>query len=131
MGWLPNVVPEIQLPMARGLFMPPQRPVIDDTLNEGTASFDSSALFQQHYVDERILRDRIRTALRGRSQISLKQLCAMYPVEKGLGEIVAYLNLACKDARAVVNTETTQAIAWQDANGMTRKVHMPEVIFTG
>jgi hypothetical protein len=126
-----DVSAQIDLPMARGLFLPPRRPVIDDALNEGAADFDSSALFQQHYVDERVLQDRIRTALRGRSQISLKHLCELYPVERGLGEIIAYLNLACKDERAVVDSETTQAISWRDATGVTRKVYMPEVIFTG
>jgi hypothetical protein len=52
-----DVSAEIDLPMARGLFLPPRRPVIDDALNDGEADFDSSALFQQHYVDERVLRD--------------------------------------------------------------------------
>jgi hypothetical protein len=122
---------EIDLPMTRGLFLPPRRPMIDDVLDEGKADIDSSALFQQHYVDERVLKDRIRTALRGRSQISLKHLCEMFPVEKGLSEIIAYLDLASKDERAMVATDTTQAISWRDAGGLTRKVYMPEVIFTG
>ena len=96
---------------------------------EGMAEFDSSALFEQHHVDEQLLKYRIRKALRGRSQISLEQLCRLYPVEKGLSEVVAYLNLACKDERALVDTDNSQEICWRTEADELRKVHMPSVIF--
>lgn len=127
---LDSVRPAIELPMARGLFRPPHRPVVDDEPEPGAADFDTSALFRQHHVDERLLQARIRKALRGRSQISLEQLCKMYPVQKGLSEVVAYLNLACKDDRALVDTENSQAISWHEPGGRRRKVYMPAVIFT-
>ncbi len=125
-----NIRPMIQLPMSRGLFQPPHHPVVDDEPELGNADCDTSALFQQHYVDERILHDRIRRALHGQSQISLEQLCEMYPIEKGLSEVVAYLNLACKDDGALVDTGKSQAISWHDAKGVVRRVYMPAVIFT-
>ncbi len=126
---IPNLKPEIELPMSRGLFRPLKRPVVDDAPRQGEADFETAPLFQQHYVDEHLLADRIRKALRGRSQISLAQLCEIHPIEKGLSEVVAYLNLACKDERALVAGDTTKAIFWTDADGKTHKVHMPEVIF--
>jgi cell division protein FtsB len=126
---LANLKPKIELPLERGLFYPPHRLVVDDQPQEGKAEFDAGALFQQNHVDEQLLRDRIRKALRGRSQISLEQLCEIYPVEKGLSEVVAYLNLACQDDRALVDTDGYQVICWSSADSKMRKVHLPNVIF--
>jgi hypothetical protein len=125
-----DIRPDIRSPVSRRLFRPPHRPVVDDEPEEGRGEFDASTLFNQHHVDERTLKDRIRRALRGRSQISLSELCEQYPVEKGLSEVVAYLDLACKDNSAMVDTEKTQAIYWTGTNSKTRMVHMPMVIFT-
>jgi hypothetical protein len=127
--FLANLKPKIELPMSRRLFRPPHRPVVDDQPEEGTAEFDAAALFEQHHVDEQQLKYRIRRALRGRTQISLEQLCRIYPVEKGLSEVVAYLNLACKDERAFVDTDNYQEICWCTVDNEMRKVHMPSVIF--
>ncbi len=126
-----HVRPEIELPMARGLFRPPLRPVVDDRPEEGSSDFETPGLFDQHHVDEGVLRSRIGKALRSRSQISLVQLCEIYPIEKGLSEVIAYLHMACRDDHAVVAIETTQALEWTDTDGQRRKAHMPEVIFTG
>ena len=130
-AWVDDVTPEISLPMARGLFKPIRRPAVDDTPVPGEADFDTPALYNQHYVDEKVLRERIRQALRGRSQVSLERLCEIYPVEKGLSEVVAYLHLASRDDTAVVDTDTVQAIRWTGPDGNVRTVHMPRVIFTG
>ena len=121
----------VDLPMARGLFRPLRRPVVDDNVREGDADFATPELFRQHFVDERQLQKRIRVALRGRSQITLEQLCQLHPIEKGLSEVVAYLHLASKDDMAVVDTETTTVIEWRDTDGNRKMAHMPRVIFTG
>ena len=126
-----DVKPEIFLPMARGLFKPFRRPEVDDTPMAGKAEFDTPALYNQHHIDEKVLRERIRKALRGRSQISLERLCEIYPVEKGLSEVVAYLHLASREETAVVDADTVQAIRWTGSDGGVRTVHMPRVIFTG
>ncbi|MBL0715826.1 MAG: DUF3375 domain-containing protein [Desulfosarcina sp.] len=125
-----DVRPTVSLPMARGLFQPPRQPRVDDAPQPGEADFDTSGLYDQHYVDERVLRGHIQKALRGRSQISLEQLVALYPLEKGLSEVIAYMDIACRDAHGVVDSATTRIIAWNDVDGRPRKVHMPEVIFT-
>ncbi len=127
---LEEVRPEIELPMARGLFRPVKAAVVDDTPDSGELDFETPALYHQHHVDERRLRERIRLALRGRSQISLAALCRIHPVEKGLSEVIAYLHIACNDDRALVDTERTAAVAWTDPDGRVRTAHMPEVIFT-
>ena len=124
-----HVKAALDLPMARGLFRPAHRPVVDDAPVEGEADFETPALYNQHNVDERELRRRIQSALRGRSQISLAQLCGIYPIEKGLSEVITYLHMATKDDRAMVDTQTTQSLTWKDTDGYPRKVYMPAVIF--
>ena len=122
--------PELALPMARGLFRPALRPVIDEVPEEGEADVDTSALYTQHYVDEQELKAQIRFALQSRSQITLAELTELYPVQKGLSEIVAYLHIASESDRAVVNTLENQAIQWQDSHGCEKSAFMPSVIFT-
>jgi flagellar motility protein MotE (MotC chaperone) len=126
-----HIRPEIDLPMARGLFRPSRRPLVDDRPEEGAADFDTPALYDQHFVDEGLLVERIRKALRSRSQISLEQLCEIYPIEKGLSEVIAYLHLASKDDAGLVDPDTTRPLAWTDPDGRRRIAHMPMVIFTG
>ncbi|WP_299735525.1 DUF3375 domain-containing protein [uncultured Endozoicomonas sp.] len=122
--------PEIELPMARGLFRPALRPVIDEVPEEGEANVDTSALYTQHYVDEQQLRSQIRFALQTRTQITLAELVDLYPVKKGLSEVVAYLHIASESDRAVINTDQNQAIGWQDNHGGEKSAWMPSVIFT-
>jgi hypothetical protein len=124
-----HVKADIGLPMARGLFQPPTRITVDDQVEMGRGDFGADALYQQQYVDEKTLRQRIRRSLKGHSQITLAQICNSYPVDKGLTEILAYLHIACKDDNAVVDTDTTIPIYYQDASGRRRKAVMPEVIF--
>ena len=121
--------PEIELPMARGLFRPAQRPVIDEVPQEGEADVDTSVLYNQHYVDEQLLKSQIRFALHNRPQITLQELVELYPVSKGLSEVIAYLHIASESDRAVINTDLNQAIAWQDSSGAEKTAWMPSVIF--
>ncbi len=121
--------PEIELPMSRGLFRPALRPVIDETPEQGKASFDSSVLYSQHYVDERELRARIRQALQDRQQISLSELIEQYPVRKGLSEVVAYLHIATESDRAMINSDREETISWKDDSGYQKSAGMAEVLF--
>ncbi|PID39545.1 MAG: hypothetical protein CR984_06585 [Proteobacteria bacterium] len=127
---LDHVKPEIGLPMARGLFFPPRRITIDDRVELGQGDFKTDALYRQYHVDEKALRQRIRRALKGRSQVTLAQICQDAPVERGLAELLGYLHIACKDDRAVIDTDTTVPIVYRDVENKPRKAVMPDVIFT-
>jgi hypothetical protein len=122
--------PDMDLAMDRGLFRPPVNPEVDDDPETGMGDFETPALYNRHYIEEQTLRDRIRTALRGRSQISLEELLMMHPVEKGLSEVIAYLDIACRDDHGVVDTSIARVVQWKDADGRIKKARMPEVIFT-
>jgi hypothetical protein len=121
--------PEIDLPMMRSLFRPTGKVRVHDRFKAGQGDFDAAALFQQQAIDKAELTGRIRLALRGRPQVALSEICRDFPVEKGLAEILTYLQLACEDDDALIDTDAAVPIVYRDANGHMRKAVMPEVIF--
>ncbi len=122
----------IELPVSRTLFRPPSRPVISaEILSAGEAEFSSKLLYTQHYVDIEILKSRINRALQNQQQITLLEICLQHPIEKGLSELIAYMNLACQDnANAFIDGEKEVKISWIDAKGTGKSVRMPSIIFT-
>src|SRR5699024_4799904 len=67
--------PGVSLVMDRRPYDPPKNPDVDsEGLEEGIAETDTSALFEQLYVDPLAIRERIRMLLRGKNQITLKEI---------------------------------------------------------
>lgn len=125
---------EIELPLERPLHAVATRVPIDDTAPEsGDAEVDAAALFAQVVVDRQQLVRHIRQALQERSQVTLGELCAQRPLEHGLAELVAYLQLAGDTFRTVDAEGDSDVIGWSgvDAAGepCTRAARLPRVIF--
>ena len=131
---LANTFPAIRLPMERPLFTPPVRPVIADIeLEPGDDDVDASALFSSMLVDKSRLVRHIRRTLQGRSQVTLHELCAAEPLQQGLAELVAYLEIADDEFETHVDEESTDTVSWQgaaaDGTPILRRARMPRVIF--
>lgn len=126
---LDHVRADIDLPMARGLFQPPIRIKVDDQVTEGRGDFEPTALYEQQFVEKKELARRVRQALKGRSQVSLVEICEQFPVEKGLAELLTYLQLACESDSAVVQTDLSISIVYEDLNREKHRAVMPEIIF--
>ena len=125
---------DIEMPMERPLHIPALKTVIADMMLEtGDADVDASALFSQVVIDSVQLARHIRHALQDRSQITLSELCEMKPLQHGLAELVAYMQLAGSTFKAVVDEETTDVIVWRGtgANGLEqdKQASLPRVIF--
>jgi hypothetical protein len=122
--------PTVDLAMERPLFSPPWKPTItDQILLEGEGDVPIDVLYQQVYVDKTALAAHLRRTLQTREQISLAELVAARPLERGLAEIVAYLSLAADDSRALIDDEQKQVIAWTDAGGIERRATVPLVVY--
>jgi flagellar motility protein MotE (MotC chaperone) len=120
----------IELPMERPLYTPPFKPRITDVkLEEGEVEVDASALYTQVVIDGAQLSRHIRQALQGRTQISLCELVAAYPLRQGLAELVAYLQLAVDLPHTVVDEETLDTIEWQTQDKTVRYARLPRIIF--
>lgn len=125
---------DIELPMERPLYTPTIKPVIADAaLESGEIDLDAAVLYSQVVIDKARLVHHVRHALQDRSQITLSELCATQPLQHGLSELVAYLQLACDDIKSVVDEGATDVIVWHgvDADGKehARQARLPRVIF--
>ena len=125
---------DIELPMERPLHTPVIKPlIVDIALESGDADLDATALYSQVVIDKAQLMRHIRHALQDHAQITLCELCEMQPLQHGLAELVAYLQLAGDVFKSVVDEETTDVIFWHGigANGLeqAKQAHLPRVIF--
>jgi hypothetical protein len=124
----------IELPIERPLYTPAIKPSIADVaLAAGDGEVDAAVLFSQVVVDRAQLARHIRHALQDRSQVTLRELCETRPLQHGLAELVAYLQLADDTFKAVIDEGVTELIVW---TGMTseghphaRQARLPRVIF--
>lgn len=125
---------EVELAMERPLFTPAIKPVIADlALLAGEEDIDPAALFDQVVVDKALLTRHIRHALQDRAQITLGELVSRQPLQQGLAELVAYLQLGSDAFTSVVDEDTIEPIRWQaltaDGQATTRSARLPRVIF--
>ncbi len=125
-----SIHPEIELPMERKLFTPPDKPpLLENIMEEGFAGEVPDVLYTQHYVDERRLKDNIRRMLTDRPQISLGEMCKSCPVEKGLSEIITYAVIASRDSSSIIKTSSQQIIEYKE-NNKIKKISLPLIIFS-
>jgi len=125
---------DIALAMERPLYAPPIRPVIAElALQLGDQDIDPSALFDQVMVDKAKLTRHIRHALQERAQVTLGELVAAQPLQQGLAELVAYLQLGSDNFSIVVDEASSEPIRWQakapKGQELLRSARLPRVIF--
>ena len=124
----------VTLPMERPLYTPPVRPVIEDVdLESGDGDVDASALFSPVVVDKSRLVRHIQRTLQDRSQVTLHELCELEPLQQGLAELVAYLELSCDTFETVVDEHSVETVSWQGTTAggvpVLRRARVPRVIF--
>lgn len=120
----------IELPMERPLYTPPAKAAIARLKPDaGDESLDATSLFSQVAVDKAALARKVRLALQGKPQVTLAEVLRQHPLEQGLAELVAWLQLAAEQSAAVGDDPRQDVATWQAADGRVRRVHMPRVIF--
>ena len=138
-----DMAADIELPLERPLFTLSRKQRLTDlSLVAGEDDIDTARLFDQVVVEKARLRSAVQRALRHQPQITLSELLGAEPLQHGLAELVAYLELAHggsdSDAldglRAVVDDAVQEPIRWQASNAsgqaVTREARLPRVIFT-
>lgn len=125
---------DIELPMERPLYTPAIKPLIADIeLESGDAEVNAAALYSQIVIDKCALARHIRHALQDRSQVTLRELCEMQPLQHGLAELVAYLQLASDTFKTVVDEDAAETIGWRregpDGQEQVKQARLPRVIF--
>jgi len=125
---------DIELPMERPLYTASQKPLIADIeLESGDVEVDAAALYSQIVIDKAQLARHIRHALQDRSQVTLRELTEMQPLQHGLAELVAYLQLAGDAFKTVVDEDVVETIVWRrerpDGQEYAKQARLPRVIF--
>ena len=91
--------PNVDLPLERPLFDPPEQ--IEATAPPRPATDVISVdvlttLYNTFHIDNTLLREQIERLLMSRSQVTLAEVAASYPIEQGMAEVVAYLLIAAE-----------------------------------
>ncbi|WP_137937877.1 DUF3375 domain-containing protein [Chitinivorax sp. B] len=126
---------DIELPMERPLHTPAHKSLIAAvTLESGEVEdVDAGVLFSQVVVDRVQLARHVRQALQTRSQVTLAELTTQFPLQQGVAELVAYLQLGSDAFKAMVDETVTDTIDWQivetDGSHTVRRARLPRMIF--
>lgn len=106
---------------------------------EALSSFDNetvhelianSGIFNQFYVDEQLLQQKIDTYrnMYSGQQFSLMQLLEKFPLEKGLAEILTYFSLASKQNATSIIENATETISYLRDDKRV-EIRIPKLIF--
>lgn len=125
---------DIELTMERPLFTPAIKPAITQlVLQAGDENIDPSVLFDQVVVDKVRITRHINHTLQDKAQITLYELLSVQPLQQGLAELIAYLQLGSDSYKTVLDEDTQEPVHWQvmDDKGeeVIRIARLPRVIF--
>jgi hypothetical protein len=125
--------PDVNMPMEKLLWQPNVATVFATKPQEtGDIVDDASAgaLYRQFYVDESRLQRRIETMLETRPTCTLAELLDIYPAEKGISELIAYLAIASRDERHSIDSDVAEPIMLPAGGEFgEREIAMPRVVF--
>lgn len=126
-------VPATHLVMEHNLHYP-EETVYYDTFPEeddDTKPINLEDFGNYFYIDRKLLQENIDFMLEEHLTATLSQLLTQFPVQKGLSEIIAYLEIASKDRRHSIDesilTEVV-ALSTQD-DDYSLRMNVPQVIF--
>lgn len=122
----------IDLTHNRPLFTPPEKlKFARNNPGEGVASGDSDTLFDQFEISISDLKNKIKSALKSRDQISFAEFIKQNKITKGVAEVVAYVEIASKEkGKHVVREAQTEYIDIENSKTNKKyKVKIPQIIF--
>lgn len=125
-----GIKPTFNLPMERPLFSPPIKITLDSVIpSDGDIEIDSSALYNQTFVDRFRLERNIDEELSTENQISLGKLLSRRPLEEGLAEIITYFMIAEESGHAYINEGDIETVSWTDKENVSRSARIPKIFF--
>jgi len=123
--------PQIEMIMERPLWDVSVSPELrKNDLEEGLSTLvDTQQLYSQFDINPEELKTRISELLTLTSQFTLKTLIEKYPVERGLAEILIYVDIALKNENILVNEEIFETmIVWNKISNKQFEIKLPQII---
>ncbi|MEM7797791.1 MAG: DUF3375 domain-containing protein [Chloroflexota bacterium] len=105
--------PDIEMPLERPLFEPPERFESPEIPRSAPATIDLetlTSLYETFYIDQRRLREQIERLLLSRAAVTLAELTSIYPVTQGVAEIVTYVIIAAGEPQHEVDQNRFEEI---------------------
>lgn len=124
--------PQIEMIMERPLWDVSKSPELKKVeLEEGSSNLmDVKQLYEQFSVDRDELRLRIDNMLNDKSQITLRSIVERFPVDRGLAEILTYMDIALKSEKILINEDIRDdMILWNKNSNRYFKIELPQIIF--
>ncbi len=117
--------------MERPLFSPPAKTSFEKmSVMAGSARADTNSLFDQVYVDMEVLKKNIREMLQHKSQVSLQDVLQEYAPEKGVAEVLGYMQIASSSSKHYINNDEPINIEINDADtGKYYTLQAPLIIY--
>ncbi len=117
--------------MDKPLFKPPVKIKFDlKELDEGTANETDTKLFNQFFIDKEQLKQNINYFLKTKSQVSLTEVLEKFEVKYGVSELIAYLEIASKNKKHLIDNSTKQEVQIKNRNSDKEYIiSLPLVIF--
>jgi hypothetical protein len=96
----------------------------------GVAEGQPENIYDQLSIDFKELKNNIKEALRTRDQLTLKELLEINEVQKGMAEVVGYIELALKNERNICDFSTTDEVLIKNIKSKRQYiVTIPKIIF--
>jgi chorismate mutase len=86
-------------------------------------------LFDQFELNKQELERAIAKVLGDKSQMSLRELTQIQPINKGLEEVITYFSIAAQSSKHKVDSQSSDTIEWLGEDGVKRNLVLPRVIF--
>jgi hypothetical protein len=125
-----EATPAVDMPLERPLWTLPTLTSYTDIEPEAAlldlSTANLAALFSQFYVDDNRLRRHIATLLEQKPEVTLAEVTAVYPINQGLAELVAYIVLATHDEAHQIDGSGWEEIRLE---GNGRAVRLPLITY--
>jgi len=122
----------IDLIVDKPLYNPPQKiKFANKNPEEGKSTANNDLLFEQFEINIAELKGRIKTALKNKTQISFTDFVREFEIQKGVAEVVAYVEIASKERnKHLVDESIHDTIDIKNAKtNKNFKVKVPQIIF--
>jgi len=85
-------------------------------------------LFNQFEVNKKKLSNNIRKTLLTRQAVSLKEILNLYPIKKGIPELLTYFSIASESENHIIESKNKDIVIISETDN--KKISIPRVIYT-
>ncbi|MAM33792.1 MAG: hypothetical protein CMI36_16445 [Owenweeksia sp.] len=124
--------PDISIPMERKLGEKSADKTYTSEFQQGSMLFseleDIQRIYNPNLIDKQQLLANIRELLQQKSQVSLKEVIESKGIDKGLAELLAYVDLVNRSDKFFINDQLTETISFNKKEG--KYLELPQIIFS-